>query len=87
MEVPGLGVELELQLPAYNIATATPGPSCNCELHCSFRQCQILNLLTEARDPTHILINTSPVLNPLSHNGNSQKVVLTLGFKFGSVVK
>ena len=27
MEVPGLGVESELQLPVYTAATATPGPS------------------------------------------------------------
>ena len=33
MEVPKLGVELELQLPAYTTATATPDPSCVCELH------------------------------------------------------
>ena len=32
MEVPGLGVELELQLPAYARATATPDPSRICDL-------------------------------------------------------
>ena len=30
MEVPGLGVESELQLPAYATATATPDPSHVC---------------------------------------------------------
>ena len=33
MEVPRLGVELEIQLPAYTTATATPDPSGVCELH------------------------------------------------------
>jgi len=32
MEVPRLGVKLELQLPAYTTATATPDPSCICDL-------------------------------------------------------
>ena len=32
-EVPRLGVELELQLPAYTTAAATPDPSQVCELH------------------------------------------------------
>ena len=31
MEVPRLGVESELQLPATAIATATPDPSCKCD--------------------------------------------------------
>ena len=34
MEVPRLGDELELQLPAYTTATATPDPSCVCDLYC-----------------------------------------------------
>ena len=37
----------------------------------SLWQCQIFNPLSEARDQTHILMDTSQVLNPLSHNGNS----------------
>ena len=49
MEVPRLGVELQLQLPAYITATATPHPSCICNLYHSSRQRQILNLLSEAR--------------------------------------
>ena len=71
MEVPRLGVELELQLPAYTAAIATWDLSCICDLHCSLWQCQILNPLSEARNQTLILMNTSWVLNPLSHNGNS----------------
>ena len=50
MKIPRLGVEFELQLPAYTIATATWDPSCVCDLHHSSRQCQILNLLSQARD-------------------------------------
>ena len=33
MEVPGLGVKLELQLLAYPTATAMWDPSCICDLH------------------------------------------------------
>ena len=51
MEVPGLGVELELY-PAYTTATAMPGPSCICDLHHSSPQHRILNPLSEARDGT-----------------------------------
>ena len=35
------------------------------------RQHQILNPLSKVRDRTYILLDTSQVLNPLSHNGNS----------------
>ena len=71
MEVLGLGVELELQLPAYTTATAMPDRSLFCSLHCSLWQGQILNPLSEARGGTHILMDTSQVHNPMSHNGNS----------------
>ena len=43
------GVELELQLPAYATATATPDLSLICDLHHSLCQCRILNPLIEAR--------------------------------------
>ena len=59
MEGPRLGVELELQLPAYTTATATWDPSCICDLHHSSWQCWILNPLSEARDQTQILRNSS----------------------------
>ena len=55
---PRLGVELELQLLAYTIAIATPGPSCICNLCYSLQQRQILNPLREARDQTCILTDT-----------------------------
>ena len=50
MEVPRLGVELELQLLGYITATAMQDPSCTCDLHCSSQQRQILNPLSKARD-------------------------------------
>ena len=51
-EVPRLGLELELQLPAYPTATATTmqDPSCICELCCSLQQHWILKPLSKARD-------------------------------------
>ena len=71
MEVPRLGVELELQLPAYTTATALPDLSCICDLHHSSWQHQILNPLRKARHQTYILMDTSQVHNLLSHNENS----------------
>ena len=54
MEVPGLGVKLELQLEACVTATATLNLSHICHLHRSRWELWILNLLSEARDPTQI---------------------------------
>ena len=68
MEVPRLEVDSELQLLVYTTARATPDLSRVCR---SSRQHQILNPLIEARDRTRIPMDTSRVLNPLSHNGNS----------------
>ena len=45
MEVPGLGVESEVQLPAYTTATATRDP----------------HPLNKARDWTHILMDSSQI--------------------------
>ena len=52
MEVPRLGVESELQLPAYTTVTAMLDPSRICNLHHSSWQSQILKLLSRARDQT-----------------------------------
>ena len=62
MEVPRLGVELELQLLAYATAMATQDLSYVCYLHHSSQQCQIINPLSEARDRTRVLKDTSWVL-------------------------
>ena len=59
MEVPRLGVELELQLLAYITAAAMPGPSCVCDQHHSSGHCWILNARSEARDRTRFPMDTS----------------------------
>ena len=55
MEVPRLGIESELQLPAYTTATAMQNLSHICGLHHSSQQRQIMDPLSKARDRTHIL--------------------------------
>ena len=52
MEVPGLGVESELQRLVYTRATATMDPNHICDLCLSSQQCQILNPLSKAWDQT-----------------------------------
>ena len=59
MEVPRLGVELELQVPVYATATAMRDPSYIRDLYHSLRQRQIPDLLSEARDQTRIFTDTS----------------------------
>ena len=61
MDVPRLGVESELQLPAYTRATAMPDPSHVCDPHLSSQQCWILNPLSKARDQTHNLMVPSRI--------------------------
>ena len=77
MEVPTGGVKAELQLPAYITATATPDPSYLCDLHLSLWQRQILNPLSETRDQTRILMDTSQVLNLLPHNRDATSSFLS----------
>ena len=57
-ESSGLGVTVELQLPACTAATATPDPSHSWDLCCSLQQHQSFNPLSGARDRTHILPET-----------------------------
>ena len=59
MEVPRLGVKLDLQLPAYTTAKAMGDPSLLSDLHRSSWQC--FNPLSEARDRTRIPMDTSQV--------------------------
>ena len=61
VEIPRLGVESELKLPAYTTATATPDPSCLCDLHHSSQQRWILNPLSEARVGTCVLMGASQI--------------------------
>ena len=58
MEVPKLGGQLELRPPTYTTATAIPDLSHVCDLHHSSWQHQILDPLIEARDQTHVLMDT-----------------------------
>ena len=72
MEVPNLGVEPELQPPAYTTATETQIQAVSVTytaVHCN---ANILNPLGKARDWTHTLKDTSCVHNLLSHNENSE---------------
>ena len=61
LEIPRLGVTLELQLLAYITATATWDSSHVCDLHHSSRQCRILNPLIEARDRNRNLMVPSQI--------------------------
>ena len=61
MEVPNLGVHLELWPLAYTTATAVQDLSHVCNLYHSSEQCQILNTLREARDQTLVLMDASRV--------------------------
>ena len=61
MQIPKLEVELELQLPAYTTAKATPDLRRICNLHHSSQQRQIFNPLRQARDRIHVLMDTSQV--------------------------
>ena len=88
MDVPRLEVpRLELQLPADARATVTQDPSHACDLHHSLQQHWILKPLSEARDQTRILMDTSRGRNLLSHNGNSfslhVRVAVTLSAYLG----
>ena len=59
MEVPRLGVESELQMLAYITATAMWNLSQVCNPHWNWGQLWIHNPLSEARDGTGILMDTS----------------------------
>ena len=61
MEVPRPRVKSELQLQAYATATAMRDLSHVCDLYRSSWQRQIFNPLSEARDRTCVLMETSQV--------------------------
>ena len=71
MDVTRQGVKSQLQLLPHTTAMAIPDPSCVCELCHSLQQQWIFKPLSKVRNRTYILIDTSWVLNLLSHNGNS----------------
>ena len=70
MEVPRVGIESELQPPAYTTATAMPDLSHVFNLHHSSQQCWILNWARPGMEPKSSQ-RLCRVLNPLSHHGNS----------------
>ena len=72
MEVPRLGGKSELQLPVYATAMATQDLNCIFNLHHSSWQCQILNPLSESRDWTHVLVNTSHIRFCCAKTGTQQ---------------
>ena len=76
MEFPGLGIKLEVQLPAYTTAIAVPYLSHVCDLLNSLWHCWILNPLSKAMDRTCSLMDTSQVLSPLSQHRNSTTCIL-----------
>ena len=61
IEVPRLGVQSQLQLPACATATATRDPGLICDPHHGSWQCRILNPLSKARDRTSVLTDASRV--------------------------
>ena len=85
VEVPRLGVESELQLPA--CATATQDPSHICDLHHSSRQRQILNPLREARDQTLNLMVPSQIRFLCATTGTPQTTFLKLFHLQDSMVR
>ena len=72
MDVPRLGVNWELQLPAYTTATATPDASHIYDLRCSLQQRSILNPPSETKDRTTYSQRLHHVLNLVSHSRNSE---------------
>ena len=86
MEVPRLGAESELQLPACTTATATPDPSHVCNLHHGSQQRQILNPLTKVNDQTCNLMIPSQIHfccamtgTPLNHYLKRTQRLLIIG--------
>ena len=61
MEIPRLGVGLELLLLVYTTAIAMPDPSRVCNLHRSSRQGRILNPLSDTRDHNRNLMIPSQI--------------------------
>ena len=83
LKVSGLGVKLELQLPAYTTATAAQDLSHICDLHHSLWQDQILSPLSERAGIETVSSRTLCwVLNELSHNRNAPTKTLVLFLRY-----
>ena len=74
-EIPRLGVQLELQLPAYATHTATWDLNHICDLHHGSRQRRILNSLSKAKDRTHHLMVPSRICFPCVTMGTPSSVL------------
>ena len=61
LSAPRLGVQSELQMPAYATVTAMPALSHICDPHHSSTQRQIPDTLSKARDQSRILMYTSRI--------------------------
>ena len=73
MEGPRLGVQSELQLPAYPTGTAMQDPSHICDLHHSSGQRRILNPLSKTRDRTrNPMVSPGPQRELRSVNGGAK---------------
>ena len=86
MYVPGLEVKSELQLQAYTTAMATLDPSRIFSLYHSLQQHQVLNLLSESSDRTSSSQTLRWVLNPLSHNRNSEHCFFEVRLIYSAVL-
>ena len=73
VEIPRLGVESELQLPGYTTAIAMQDPSHIFNLYHSSWQCWLPDPMTEARNWTHILMDSSRICFHCPHKGLFQR--------------
>ena len=77
MEVPRLGVELELKLPAYIAQPQQSGIRAASGTHTTAHgQRRIVNPLSKGRDRTCNLMVPSWIRQPLRHEGNSTTVFI-----------
>ena len=72
LEVPRLGIQSELLLPAYARVVSTPDLSHDCNLYHSSRQRQILNPLSEGKDRTRNLMVPSQIRFRCTMTGTPQ---------------
>ena len=75
MQVPRLGVEWELQMPAYITATATRDLSCICKLQCSYGNTRSLAHWSRLGIEPPSSWTRFCVLNLLSHSENSYTIL------------
>ena len=81
MEIPRIGVQSELHVPAYATATATLDPSYICNLHHRSQQRWIFNPLSKAKDRTLVLMDPSWVCYLWATKGTPEDQILTDHFR------